>query len=209
MKAPKSPKERKTEILDAAEELFTTKGYSETTVNDILNKVGIAKGTFYYYFKSKEEVMNAITDRFIAIEVNAAEAIAANETIDAPEKIFQIIMTQNQNENRKEKMIEELHEVHNAEMHQKSLIGTIMQLTPVLTKVIEQGITEGVFKTPYPKETVEVLLVSSGFIFDEAIFQWDPIEQMQKAKAFVHILETVLGADKGGFQYLLAKLGEV
>lgn len=206
MKKPKSPEERKKEILDVAETFFTTKGYAETTINDILNEVGIAKGTFYYYFKSKEEVMHAVVDRFINMEVNAAKDVAANETLNAPEKIFGIIMAQNQHENGKEKMIKELHEVSNAEMHQKSLTETIMKLTPILTDVIEQGIKEGEFATPYPKETVEVLLVSSGFIFDEGIFQWTLEEQIQKAKAFVYILETVLGADKGSFDYLLKRL---
>lgn len=207
MRVSKSPEERKKEILDVAEELFTTKGYAETTINDILQKIGIAKGTFYYYFKSKEDVMDAIVDRFIEIGVRAAENIAQDSTLKAPEKIFQIIMAQNPDDSGKGKMIEELHRVNNAEMHQKSLVETILKLTPILTKVIEQGIDEGTFNTPYPKETVEVLLVSSGFLFDEGIFQWEASELMQKAIAFTYILETTLGAEAGSFSYLLKKLG--
>lgn len=207
MRVSKSPEERKKEILDVAEELFTTKGYAETTINDILQKIGIAKGTFYYYFKSKEDVMDAIVERFIEIGVRAAENIAQDSTLKAPEKIFQIIMAQNPDDSGKGKMIEELHRVNNAEMHQKSLVETILKLTPILTKVIEQGIDEGTFNTPYPKETVEVLLVSSGFLFDEGIFQWEASELMQKAIAFTYILETTLGAEAGSFSYLLKKLG--
>lgn len=208
MKKSKSPEARKKEIMDVAETLFITKGYAKTTINNILSEIDIAKGTFYYYFKSKEDVMDAIVDRFITIEVEAAEAIAADDTLKAPDKIFRIIMGENHHGNKKEKMIEELHEVSNEKMHQKSLIETIKQLAPILTRVIEQGIVEGVFETPYPRETVEVLLVSSGFIFDDGIFQWDEEEKIQKAKAFVYILETVLKADKGDFQYLLQELGK-
>jgi len=208
MKKSKSPEARKKEIMDVAETLFITKGYAKTTINNILSEIDIAKGTFYYYFKSKEDVMDAIIDRFITIEVEAAEAIAADDTLKAPDKIFRIIMGENHHGNKKEKMIEELHEVSNEKMHQKSLIETIKQLAPILTRMIEQGIVEGVFETPYPRETVEVLLVSSGFIFDDGIFQWDEEEKIQKAKAFVYILETVLKADKGDFQYLLQELGK-
>lgn len=208
MKKSKSPEARKKEIMDVAETLFITKGYAKTTINNILSEIDIAKGTFYYYFKSKEDVMDAIVDRFITIEVEAAEAIATDVTLKAPDKIFRIIMGENHHGNKKEKMIEELHEVSNEKMHQKSLIETIKQLAPILTRVIEQGIVEGVFETPYPRETVEVLLVSSGFIFDDGIFQWDEEEKIQKAKAFVYILETVLKADKGDFQYLLQELGK-
>src|SRR5690606_25914476 len=156
-------------------------------------KIGIAKGTFYYYFKSKEDVMDAIVDRFIETGVRAAENIAQDSTLKASEKIFQIIMAQNPDDSGKGKMIEELHRVNNAEMHQKSLVETILKLTPILTEVIEQGIDEGTFNTPYPKETVEVLLVSSGFLFDEGIFQWEASELIQKAIAFTYILETTLG----------------
>src|SRR5690625_878019 len=208
MKKSKSPEARKKEIMDVAETLFITKGYAKTTINNILSEIDIAKGTFYYYFKSKEDVMDAIIDRFITIEVEAAEAIAADDTLKAPDKIFRIIMGENHHGNKKEKMIEELHEVSNEKMHQKSLIETIKQLAPILTRVIEQGIVEGVFETPYPRETVEVLLVSSGFIFDDGIFQWDEEKKIQRAKAFVYILETVLKADKGDFQYLLQELGK-
>lgn len=88
-------------------------------------------------------------------------------------------------------------------MHQKSLVETIQQLTPILTKVIEQGIAEGCFSTPYPKETIEILLVSSQFLFDEGIFGWQSDELLQKVVAFVYIVETTLGAEKGSFNYLL------
>ena len=54
MRIVKEHEERKNEILDTAEILFEEKGYDKCSVNDILNRIGIAKGTFYHYFKSKE-----------------------------------------------------------------------------------------------------------------------------------------------------------
>lgn len=202
MRVSKAPEERRKEILDSTEMLFTAKGYSKTTVNDILQMVGIAKGTFYYYFKSKEEVMDAIVMRFIDIGAENAKAVASNPNLKAPEKIFQILMSQNPDTNRKEQVIEQLHQSNNAEMHQKSLVETILNLTPILTQIVEQGIKEGSFKTPYPKEVVEVLLASSQFIFDTGIFQWQPQEIIQKAKAFAYIAETALGAEKDSFSYI-------
>lgn len=208
MRITKKPEERKNEILDAAEMLFTTKGYTNTTINDILEVVGIAKGTFYYYFQSKEEVMDAIVMRFIDTGVKAAKVIASDPNLKATDKIFRILMAQNPAAGRKEQMIEQLHQVNNAEMHQRSLVETILQLTPVLTEVIEQGIAEGSFSTPFPKETVEFLLVSSQFLFDEGIFEWEPKELMKKAVAFTYLIETTLGAETGSFSYLLGLLAQ-
>lgn len=202
MRVIKDPEERRNEILDAAEMLFSTKGYSKTTVNDILQEVGIAKGTFYYYFKSKEEAMDAIVMRFIESGVRVAETIANDPKLKASEKLFQILMAQQPETGKKEQMIEQLHQVNNAEMHQKSLVETIQQLTPILTEVIEQGIEEGIFQTPYPKESVEFLLVSSQFLFDEGIFKWQAEELMQKAIAFSYVTEKVLGAKQGTFDYI-------
>src|SRR5699024_7547454 len=109
--------------------------------------------------------------------------------------IFRIIMGENHHGNKKEKMIEELHEVSNEKMHQKSLIETIKQLAPILTRMIEQGIVEGVLETPYPRETVEVLLVLYCFIIDDEIYQYDEEEMIQKAKVIFYKLETVLKAN--------------
>ncbi len=206
MRTLKNPEERRNEIVDAAEILFTTKGFAKTTVNDILQKVGIAKGTFYYYFESKVEVLDAIVERFINAEISAAQTIAANPSLNAPEKIFQILMGPKPNQERKEEVIEQLHQVDNAEMHQKSLVETIKQLTPVLTVVIEQGIKEGSFHTPFPKETVEILLVSSQFLFDEGIFTWEPEELTEKAVAFSYIAEKALGAEQGTFSFIAKML---
>ncbi|RJE89687.1 TetR/AcrR family transcriptional regulator [Paenibacillus sp. 1011MAR3C5] len=208
MRISKKPDERKNEILDAAEMFFGTKGYAKTTINDILNEVGIAKGTFYYYFQSKEEVMDAIVGRYIEAGVEAAKAVVSALGLTAHEKLLGILMSQKPDTDRKEQMIDQLHQINNAEMHQKSLVETILQLTPVLTEVIEQGIEEGVFHTAYPRETIEFLLVSSQFLFDEGIFEWEPHELMRKAAAFTSIMEKTLGAEEGSFSYILGVIGQ-
>ncbi|GGG59783.1 TetR/AcrR family transcriptional regulator [Paenibacillus radicis (ex Gao et al. 2016)] len=203
MRVVKEPEERKSEILDVAEELFFTKGYARTTVNDILQAIGIAKGTFYYYFKSKEEVMDAVVTRYIDTGVAAGKQIAADEKLSVHEKLLQIIMAQKQDTDKKVQLIEQFHQPENAVIHQKSLTETILKLTPVLTEVVEQGIQEKLFHTPYPKETMEFLLISSQFMFDEGIFKWEPEEIAYKIQAFIHVMEVSLGAEQGSFAYVV------
>jgi AcrR family transcriptional regulator len=202
MRISKEAEERRNEILDKAEMLFFTKGYVRTTVNDILQEIGIAKGTFYYYFKSKEEVMDAVVTRFIDAGVDAAKIIAADPKLSVHEKLLRIIMEQKPDSERKGRIIEQFHQGENALIHQKSLAETILKLTPVLTVVIEQGIEESLFHCPYPKETMEFLLVASQFLFDEGIFKWQPEEIILKIQSFIYIMETTLGAEKGSFSYV-------
>lgn len=202
MRISKEAEDRRNEILDTAEMLFFTKGYARTTVNDMLQEIGIAKGTFYYYFKSKEEVMDAVVMRYIDAGVDAAKRIAADPKLSVHEKLLQMIMAQKPDTESKGQMIEHFHQAENAQLHQKSLTATILKLTPVLTEVIEQGIKEGLFHCPYPKETMEFLLVASQFLFDEGIFKWQPEEIIHKIQAFIYIMETTLGAEKGSFDYV-------
>ena len=56
----KKPEERRADIVKAARYLFQTKEYSKTTMNDVIERLGIAKGTIYHYFSSKESLLEAV-----------------------------------------------------------------------------------------------------------------------------------------------------
>ncbi|EDZ50810.1 MULTISPECIES: TetR/AcrR family transcriptional regulator [Bacillus] len=207
MRIVKEYEERRKEILETAERLFLTKGYTKTTVNDILKEIGIAKGTFYHYFKSKEEVMDEIIMRIIKEDVTKAKRIVSNPDIPVLDKLFKILMEQSpKSGDVKEKMIEQFHQPNNAEMHQKSLVQSIIHLSPVLTEVLEQGIEEGIFSTAYPQETIELLLSSAQVIFDDGLFQWKPEEMMRRAKAYIKMMEVSVGAKEGSFDYMIEVL---
>lgn len=191
-------------MLDAAQRLFLEKGYAKTTVTDILDVYGLSKGVFYYYFKSKEEVMDAVIMRIVKADVTAAKKIAALSDLSAIQKLLQILFALKPKcGETKEKLLEDLHQQSNAEMHQKSLVQSIHHLAPVLTEVALQGISEKVMATDYPRETMEFLLVSAQIIFDEGLFQWKEDESAQKAKAFIGIMEVTLGVEKGSLNEMI------
>lgn len=207
MRILKDPEERKSEILDAAEKLFTTKGYGETTILDILNEIGIAKGTFYYYFKSKEEVMDAVIARIVSADAAAAQRIADDPGLPAIDKLFRVLVAQRpRGGDVKEKMIGQFHRPGNAEMHQKSVVQSILHLTPVLTQIVEQGIRENVIAADYPRETVEFLLAAAQVIFDGGLFHWEPDQASRKARAFIRMMEAALGAEKCSFDGMMKLL---
>lgn len=200
MRIIKEAEERKNEILDAAEMLFTTKGYNKTTIVDILEIVGIAKGTFYYHFKSKEEVMEAIIKRVIDNDVKTAKKILFNKTLTPVQKIFNIFKAQQpQKNNKKEQLIEQFHCPVNAEMHQKSITQSVLSLAPILAEVVKQGNEENIFHTEYPKEVMEFLILSGQKLFDYSMFQWSQEELTVKINAFISTMEILLGAEKGSF----------
>ena len=202
MKNTERTAKSKHKILDAAERLFMEKGYEETTVSDILNASGIARGSLYYHYSSKEDVLDGILQRITEQIVKAAKTVADDPALAAHDKMLRIIPSANISYSPYEQMIEELHRPVNALLHQKGIAQTLNAVAPVIALVVEQGIKEGVYRTQYPLETVEILLVAGQFIFDEGIFQRTLEETAARMTAFVHLTETVLGAKPGSFQFL-------
>lgn len=206
MRIIKEPEVRRNEILDAAERLFALRGYETATVNEILATVNIAKGTFYYYFKSKEEVLDAIVERRISAGVTAAEEIASQTGSSVYEKFLAVIMAQKARSHIEEAFTEVLHESGNAKFHEKTLTEYVLRLSPVLQNLIEEGIRQGIFSTPYPKENAELLLASALLIFDDGYFHWTETELASRIPAFIEVMERVLGAKPGSFSFMKAAL---
>lgn len=78
---------RRDQILDAAEALFFTKSYSETSVEDVLQAVGIAKGTLYYYSKSKRDILNSLIDRMVREVADIYLATIKDNGLNAVDKL--------------------------------------------------------------------------------------------------------------------------
>lgn len=198
MRKSKTPESRREEILDVAGRLFERKGYASTTINDILSDIGIAKGTFYYYFKSKEEVMDALVLRKIAAQTAEVEQLANDEYLSVNEKMFSIL--QLLQEDGQSGSRAGLH--NNAEMQQKLLAEMVLKLGPVIAAVIKQGKAEGMFATDYPDEVVEQLIVILGTLFDTNMLDWSTSERASRARCFAATMENILGAPRGSFNFV-------
>ena len=200
MRRMKEPEVRKAELLDAAQKLFTEKGYAKTTVTDILNVYGLSKGVFYYYFKSKEEVMDAIIERIIDAEVANAKKIANISEMTMPQKLCAVLLGQGlseENVKNKEAATEQFHQVENAEMHQKSIAQSIKRLAPIITEIISQ---EKDISTEYLNETVELFIAAGQFIFDKSLFSWSEDELKRRVIALIGMIEKTLAVQAGYFE---------
>ena len=202
MRTIKEPEIRKSEILDTAEKLFITKGFETATVNDILEAVKIAKGTFYYYFKSKEDVLDGIVKRQIDAGLKKAQAIAADPQLGIEEKLLSVILAQKPKEKVEKKVLPIIHKPANALLHQKILSEYVLRLSPILTEIIQEGIAKNIFSALYPREITEILLTAGLVIFDTAYFNWTQEEQIQRISAFIYAIESLTGAKVGSMAQL-------
>ncbi len=203
MAKSKSKAVRREEILDAAEELFVTKGYEQATTVDIMQKVGIAKGTLYYHFTSKEEILDALIER-MGRKMIAKALICAGQT-DEPvyERLLQVLLSLNATKSGNGKMVEILHQPRNEILHEKSRQLIVREAGPILTRLLKEGIEEGLFDCKYPSQTVEMVLLYVLVAFDEQTPDAkSDLEMVEKVDAFIFNLERLFGAKSGSFAFV-------
>ncbi|MBN1316459.1 MAG: TetR/AcrR family transcriptional regulator, partial [Anaerolineales bacterium] len=91
----KKPHERRSELIACAQKFFLTKGFESTSVSDIVEEIGVAKGTFYYYFDSKQDILEAMVNDLSDLAVKEIQSIISNESIPAITKWTQAFQALN------------------------------------------------------------------------------------------------------------------
>ncbi|PEB47769.1 TetR family transcriptional regulator [Bacillus pseudomycoides] len=203
MRVIKKAEERRNEILDAADELFGRKGFDGTSTNDILEKVGIARGTLYHHFKSKEDIMDALIERYTVRILGAAKGIAADKSITVNERIIRVVMALNISDGNGKEIIEHIHKPQNALMHQKIQKVIINGVPQILTGIIREGIEQGLFNTPYPYECMEMVVAYTNTVFDGDMVNLTNEELASRIQAFVFNVERLLGVESGSLMYMM------
>lgn len=207
MRVVKEAEERRNEIIDAAEELFSQKGFDGTSTNDILEKVGIARGTLYHHFKSKEDIMDALIERYSVRLLGAAQEIAADKSIPVVERIIRVVMALNLSGGSSKEIMEHIHKPQNALMHQKIEKVIINGVTPILTEIIHEGIQQGLFHTPYPYECMEMVVIYANTVFDDDMVHLTNEERASRIQAFVFNVERLLGVKSGSLTDVMQMFG--
>ena len=189
--------------MDVAEQLFVEKGYDHTSASDIIRKANVAHGTFYYYFKSRDDIVRAIIDRYFARYEQYVEQVAANSEINAPRKLLMI--SEALFDLSRQKM--RLGVVNCDEMkisHYRGYSEHIRaKIIPIIQKIVRQGVEEGFFKIEYPDETADMLVMLNQYVHDELKQIRDPVVGNRKIEALMVMMENTLGALPGTFRQQL------
>jgi len=152
----KAPDERKQEILDCAYELFSTKGFKKMQMKDISKTLDIAHGLVYHYFKSKDDLFDAVITRLFEDRMGEYVKIA-NSDLSPKEKLAEIFKLFSQR-GEAQAIIEAFHAEENEMLRHKVRFIKIHFMTPILTEIIQEGCERGEFTARYPEETAHFLL---------------------------------------------------
>ncbi|CUH96673.1 hypothetical protein P22_2763 [Propionispora sp. 2/2-37] len=194
----KDPKIRINEILDAVEPLFYAKGYHETSIADIVTSMGVAHGTIYYYFKSKEEILEALIDRQLLIFLSEVKMILRTDHISPLQKIQVIIQSLLKNLYRNDGLLFEFLYNERTIHFLDKLSRQGRELTkPLFLEIIEAGIQKKYFQISRPQAAVNLIqaIIDSLIKAIYAKMQEDLLaDQFTLAE---ELIEHVLGVEQG------------
>ena len=198
----KAPEERRAEIVETADRLFRTHGYAKCSVEMIIREIGVAKGTFYYYVKSKPDILVAIVDKTLSQIVEMAKNVADEPSLSAMQKMEVLLENSHIGDDDSLEVAEMLHLPENRELHELTNIQMVLQLSPILARIVEHGIGEGVFDVERPFETIQFLFTGAQFLTDGDMFGFNEAELRARRLVMQTIIEKALGAAPGSFAFM-------
>ena len=180
---------RKQELLRIAYRMFLTGGYENTSVDEIIEEAGIAKGTYYYHFSSKEQMLEEVIGMMIEKEAERAKLIL-DADIPIPQKMAGIIAAFRPTQDE-QTIGDVLNRPENLLMHEKIMKELTERVVPLLNSVIEDGIKEVLFYCDNIPERIRILLITGESLFDRGDYTKNDVI------VFIDLVEKLLGAKPG------------
>ena len=195
-------------ILDVMQELMRTASAQAISVSDIAQKAGIGKGSIYYYFPSKNNIIDAVIERSYSRVLDAGRELAASSHMDAFKKmeIIYNACLDSSTELRRQEAIGTFNEQQeSAFIHQKFARIIITKLKPILTDIIRQGMDEGSIQCQYPEETAQIVLTVLTITLDNHLVPAGPEQIGRVLTAFTQMQEKSMGMPADTLQFLMRK----
>lgn len=191
-------------ILDALQQLLEEKSIRHISVSEIAEKAGIGKGSIYYYYPSKDAIVDALIKRSYEQPLQTAKSLSSRTDISSFTRmamLFQACRNSSavfiRQKHRSETSAQDL-----ALLHQKYLNYLVSELKPVLTEIISQGIACGEIHFDYPAALSEIALIVLAVKLDNSLVPSAPEEIEDTLKGLISLLEKGTGVPAGTLDYL-------
>jgi AcrR family transcriptional regulator len=204
MRIVKNPDERRKEIMETSAQFFLTKGYEETSINTIVEHLKIAKGTFYHYFKSKEEILGAILEDYLEAFAEKIREITNSSIMNAHEKMLYVLKNIFSGSEEPKYLTKHVEDNKDAKLHQMLDEKFNEKFCPILTAIVRQGVNEGIYQVEYPEEITEILLMGiRAYIHIHMPRFGDTAYAVKKLKALEELFYKALGIKEDKYKIIL------
>jgi len=190
----RDPSEKtKHEIIEAATKLFSEKGWQDVKIEDIVNEVGVTRGAFYHYFKSRQELVVAVSDKMF-FDNNPFVLVSKRNDLNALEKLrltFKLSLESNFN-NANKGRAKELHKaLDNPVIFKSEFESQLYTVAPYIEKLILEGNKDGSISVKYPKQTAEILAILPSMWIGPTMFNVSFQEVIDKVLFFKHLTDSL------------------
>lgn len=199
------------QILDALQELMIEKDINCISVSEIAQKAGMGKGSIYYYFPSKDAILNALVERNYEKPLETAKTLAGQTDIPPFTRmamLFQACRNSSSEFLKQQKADPGKNQINDTQeaayIHQKYLRHLIAELKPALTAIIQQGIDSGEISFTYPAALAEMVLIILSVKIDNTLVPSDPRQIEETFRALIALLEKGTENPPGSLNFLTA-----
>lgn len=192
-------------IAESAARLFRDKGIADVSIEEIAKAAGIAKGTFYLYFRTRDELVEALAAELVDQMAQSAE-IAGRHPGNGIDRFAAAVWALKLVDRSENYLAEALNKPENGALHERVNISLVRRLGPVLANIVEDGRSEGVFDLDDPLSTIQFILAGQAALLGGGRFNWSTEEYAARLRATFTLIERALGVKEPGA--LVRRLGQ-
>ena len=178
---------RRRELVDAAVAVFSAKGVAAASVDDVVQAAGVAKGTFYLYFATKDDAVKAVAARMVQGVAERIESAAADPARSPVERLlaFGAEIRQVADEPYERDLIEVFHRPENRALHDRMGEQALVRLGPAIATIIADGIAAGDFRGQDPRRAAAYVMACFGSLHEVVAGSSEVPDAIEELDAFV------------------------
>ena len=193
-------------ILDALQQLLEDRKIQNISVSEIAQRAGIGKGSIYYYFPSKEAILDALIERSYEKPLLTAKNLAAQTEVSPFMRMAMLFQACQNSSTAFIKQNDTSSDNASAQdlafLHHKYLSHVVSELKPDLTEIIKQGIESGEIHFEYPAALAEIVLIIIAVKLDNSLIPSTDKETEETLRGLISLLEKGTGVVPGTLSYL-------
>lgn len=187
----KYPEETVQKIIEAAVQLFSQKGYENTSIQDIIDQLGgLSKGAIYHHFRSKEELLHGVMEQLYGGQETSMQKIISDPTLTGLEKLRRTMEDSVMHAGQTQAFAMGLNMMENPRILVMQLRSCVQEVpSQWILPLVEQGIADGsLAEVKYPQQFCETFLLLANIWMNPMVFTVTPEELEEKCMYYRYLL---------------------
>ena len=189
-------------ILDALQQLLSSKNIQNISVSEIAQTAGIGKGSIYYYFPSKDAILEALIDRSYKKPIEIARQLASQTDVSPFTRMAMIFQACRNSSGEIPPAPSHIDIRENVYIHHSYMTHLITELKTPLTEIICQGIDSGVIHFDHPAALAEIVLIVLSVKIDNTLSPSSGEEIEETLQGLISLLEKGTNNPAGSLNFL-------